>query len=134
MPDGSMRSVIIAWIRMSLGISILLFPKYAYHIGYLPAALFILLGAFVNYKTYQFIFEASYYTKIFNYFDLVENLIGKKMRAFFNITYFLDMGSTVTLYAIVTWRLFVHILNFMELIDPDWIKDKENIKLDDEHQ
>jgi amino acid permease len=52
MPDGSMRSVIIAWIRMSLGISILLFPKYAQHIGVIPAALMILLGAFVNYKTY----------------------------------------------------------------------------------
>lgn len=118
---------------MSLGIGILILPKYAQFVGLIPAFILIVLGAFVNYKTYEFIFEAAYYTKIFNYFDLVENLLGKFMRAFFNITYFLDMGSTVTIYAIVTWRLFVHILSYMDLIDSDWISDKNNITLNDDH-
>ena len=53
------------------------------------------------------------------------------MRAFFNITYFLDMGSTVTIYAIVTWRLLVHILNYIGYINPLWIKNTDNITLDD---
>jgi hypothetical protein len=52
------------------------------------------------------------------------------MRIFFNISYFLDMGSTVTVYAIVTWRLFVHILNYINMIDPSWIKNKDDITLD----
>lgn len=43
------------------------------------------------------------------------------------------MGSTVMLYAIVTWRLFVHILNYLDLVDPNWIHDKNNITLDDDH-
>ena len=55
--------------------------------------------------------------------------MGKVMRIVFNVTYFLDMGSTVTIYAIVCWRLFVHILNYLDLVSPDWIKNKENITL-----
>jgi hypothetical protein len=55
------------------------------------------------------------------------------MKMFFNITYFLDMGSTVTIYALVTWRLFVHILNYMELIDPNWIENKDKITLDEKN-
>ncbi len=95
---------------MSLGIGFLVLPWYTKEVGIIPAVLIITLGAFINYKTYQFIFEAAFYTKIFNYFDLVENLLGKYTRYFFNITYFLDMGSTVMCYAIMTWQLLVYIL------------------------
>lgn len=130
--NGSMRSVIITWIRMSLGIGILILPKYTQFVGIIPSILFIILGGFVNYKTYKFIFEAAYYSKIFNYFDLIEFLLGKPMRAFFNVTYFLDMGSTVTIYAIVTWRLFIYILIYMDLINEAWILDKNNITLNDD--
>lgn len=62
---------------MSLGIGILILPVYAKFVGLFPAFILISLGAYVNYKTYQFVFEAAYYTKIFNYFDLIENLLGK---------------------------------------------------------
>lgn len=117
------------WIRMSLGIGILILPYYTWFVGLIPAFVFIVLGAFINYKTYQFIFEAAYYTKIFNYFDLVENLLGKYVRMLFNITYFLDMGSTVIAYAVMTWRLFVHILRYMNYISKNWIKDENNITL-----
>jgi amino acid permease len=37
---------------MSLGIGILVLPKYAQFVGLFPAVLLILLGGFINYKTY----------------------------------------------------------------------------------
>jgi amino acid permease len=115
---------------MTLGIGFLILPSYTKQVGLVPAIIIIVLGAFINYKTYQFIFEAAYYTKIFNYFDLVENLLGKYTRYVFNLTYFLDMMSTVICYAIMTWRILVYLLNNLGYIPSNWILVPADITLD----
>jgi len=46
----------------------------------------------------------------------------------------LDLSSTVTIYAIVTWRLIVHIMNYLGYIDEKWIKNKDNIELDNNNK
>ena len=59
------------WIRMSLGIGILMLPYYTSKFGILIGILLITIGVFLNYLSYVAIFEASYYTEKFNYFEII---------------------------------------------------------------
>lgn len=57
-----MRGVILMWIRMTLGIGILTLPYFVKVYGAVLGLLIIILSAILNYITYVFIFEASYYS------------------------------------------------------------------------
>lgn len=116
---------------MSLGIGILMLPNYTKQFGYVPALILITIGALLNYASYKYIFEAAFYMESFNYFGIIEQLLGKKTLYLFNVTYFLDLSSTVAIYAIVTWKLFVHILLYLNQVPDDWFIDKKNLSLND---
>ncbi len=131
MQKGSLRNVVLMWIRMSLGIGILMIPSYTKNFGYLIGILLITIGALLNYVSYKYIFEAAFYTEKFNYFEIIKELLGYKVSVLFNVTYFLDLSSTVAIYAIVTWKIFVHILSHMGYVPSDWFLNKENLTLND---
>lgn len=121
------------WIRMSLGIGVLMLPYYTSKFGIILGLLLITIGAFLNYLSYVAIFEASFYTEKFNYFEIIKDLLGNKALFIFNITYFLDLSSTVAIYAIVTWKLFVHILTFFGYVKEDWFNNLKNLELNDKN-
>lgn len=50
------------WIRMTLGIGILTLPYFVKVYGAVLGLSIIILSAILNYITYLFIFEASYYS------------------------------------------------------------------------
>lgn len=134
MQKGSLRNVVLMWIRMSLGIGILMLPSYTKKFGILFGVLFITLGALLNYASYKYIFEAAFYTEKFNYFEIIKTLLGNKISYVFNVTYFLDLSSTVAIYAIVTWKIFVHILSHMGYVPDDWFSNKANLTLNDSNK
>jgi len=59
---GSMRGVVLMWVRMTLGIGILTLPFYIKTYGANLGLIILILSALINYYTYVYIFEASYYT------------------------------------------------------------------------
>lgn len=118
---------------MSLGIGVLMLPFYTSKFGILIGVTLITIGAFLNYLSYVAIFEASFYTEKFNYFEIITSLLGNKALLIFNLTYFLDLSSTVAIYAIVTWKLFVHILAFFGYVKEDWFANLKNLELNDKN-
>ena len=133
MQKGSLRNIVIMWIRMSLGIGILMISYYTKTFGLIPGIFLITVGVFLNYASYKYIFEAAFYTKKFNYFEIIENLLGKKTLYIFNVTYFLDLSSTVAIYAIITWKLFIHILMFFSIVSDNWLLVPETLELNEEN-
>lgn len=73
---GSMRGVILMWIRMTLGIGILTLPSFVKIYGAFTGLMIIILSAMINYLTYAFIFDASYYSGQLNYPSLIKKLLG----------------------------------------------------------
>jgi len=71
METGSMRGVVIMWIRMTLGIGILTLPNYVKEYGLVTGVSFIVVSAIINYLTYNFIFTASFETGKKTYPDLI---------------------------------------------------------------
>ena len=62
MDSGSMRGVIIMWVRMTLGIGILTLPKYVMVYGAVLGVIFIFIAALINYWAYVTILRGTYYT------------------------------------------------------------------------
>lgn len=117
---GSLRGVVIMWIRMTLGIGILTLPFYIMQYGALTGMLVIAIAATINLLTYRFIFEASFFTDKKNYADLIEELLGTKILRVFRVTFMLDITSTMMIYCIVSWNLFEYILYFFKIGEDQW--------------
>ena len=73
---GSLRGVVIMWIRMTLGIGILVLPSFVMTYGAITGIFMILIASIVNYITYVLIFNASYFTGKKSYPDLIKKLLG----------------------------------------------------------
>lgn len=120
---GSLRGVVLMWIRMTLGIGVLTLPSFVKIYGAFLGLFIIAISAVINYLTYVFIFKASYYTGKFNYSDLIKTLLGHNTLKIFRVTYMLDVCSTVMIYCIVSWNLFEYCLSFFNYTRPEWILD-----------
>lgn len=81
------------WIRMSLEVSVTMFPYQVGNIGLLPGAMMLILGAIVNYQMQSILFSAIDYYKVTNFIDLIEKSLGQSVKSIFQYTYFLDIFS-----------------------------------------
>ena len=136
MDSGSLRGVIIMWIRMTLGIGILTLPYYVKQFGAVTGVAVIAIAALLNIFTYRFIFEASFYTDKKNYSDLIEELLGKNTLAVFKWTFLMDIVSTMMVYCIVSWSLFEYILYFLQIGGDQlntWIVNMDKLEFDEYH-
>lgn len=120
MDSGSLRGVIIMWIRMTLGIGILTLPFYVKQYGAAYGVAVIALASIVNFFAYRFIFEASDVTQKKNYPDLIEALLGPTILKVFRVTYILDITSTMMIYCIVSWNLLEYMIYFFEIGKAHW--------------
>lgn len=120
MDSGSLRGVIIMWIRMTLGIGILTLPFYVKQYGVFTGIFVIAFAALINFFAYKFIFEASDITQQKNYPDLIEALLGKSFLNVFRITYMLDITSTMMIYCIVSWNLLEYMIYFFNIGQEHW--------------
>ena len=120
MDTGSMRGVVIMWVRMTLGIGILTLPYYVMQYGAFIGTIVIALAAIINYITYKFIFEASFITDKKNYPDIIETLLGKWVLYIFKATFLLDLISTILICCVVSWDLFKYMLYFFRIGENQW--------------
>ena len=64
---GSLRGVVLLWIRMTVGVGILTLPVLLSNFGLVSGILALGFGAFLCHFCYKAIFEASLKTKIKEY-------------------------------------------------------------------
>jgi amino acid permease len=55
---GSLRGIILTWMRVTIGIGLLTLPYYVSKIGIIWGAIFMFLGCFSNWMCCNFIFDA----------------------------------------------------------------------------
>lgn len=120
MESGSLRGVIMMWIRMTLGIGILTLPFYVKNYGAIVGVIVIAICAIINFLAYKFIFEASDFTQKKNYPDLINELLGPFILKIFRITYMLDITSGFMIYSIVSWNLLEYMIYFFNIGENQW--------------
>lgn len=134
--EGSLRGVVLTWMRMTMGIGILVLPNYFKEYGVIYGALLLVLAGLLNLLFVHFIFEASTYTGSTTYKELVEKLLGKRFRQIFNITILFDISFSVTIYSIVSWNLvefLIYVFRIGEEHWDEWFLDQKTLSYNEMH-
>lgn len=133
MEVGSLRGVVIVWIRMTMGVGILTIPKLIKEIGIIPGIIFLILGCLICYFSYSSIFFACVKTQIKGYAELVNHLLPGTISNIFKYSYFLDMMCFTTVYSIFGWRLFEFLLRAFNLMKPEWFNQEDTLDVKEYH-
>ena len=128
---GSLRAVVIYWIRMTTGVGIMALPFYMKELGVLVGALVILLAGSMSYFSFKYIFYAQYYTGKKDIIEITQKFVPKWMVSVFTYSLLVDVLSSIQIYSIVSWNLFSYLLNMFGLIKKEWIKDPDTLKLNE---
>lgn len=130
---GSMRLVIITWIRMTMGVGVLALPVYFANLGVLLGVVLLALGGFLSYLSFRFIFEASVAKNLKDYKDLVAYFCPPRILSVFKVCLTLDYLMVIVLYTVVSWNLFSYILVFFGLYRDDWLVEPGQMKFKPYH-
>ena len=129
---GSMRGVIVMFLRLTLGAGVFTLPFYVSKFGYIVGPILILLAGYVSMQSFFEIAEASEDSGKNNYFELIEHYLGRKTMQVFKVTYFLDISSSPICAMIVIYSLMKLILGMTGLADPAWIKNVQKGEWDED--
>lgn len=130
MNSGSLRKVVLMWLRMSMGFGMLTLPFYSKQFGGITVCLLLIIASLINYQSYTFIFDAAYHLNNYNYSNLIENLLGSSFLNVFRITYLIDIFSTIIINSIICWNMFEYMIYFFNIGEKywkDWILDLNNL-------
>lgn len=130
---GSLRGVIVIFIRLTLGAGIFTLPFYVKSYGYLLGFLMIVLAGGLNLWSYYNIIEASNESKSTNYFELIEFYLGNKICNFFKFSYFLDLSATVIGVFVVCYKLLQFCMGFLGIVNKDWFRDEKTAQWNEDH-
>lgn len=131
MGQGSLRGSIITWLRMTMGIGIFAIPYFMIKLGGLVGVFFIFLTGIVNYKTFLYIFQASEFTQINNYPDIVGELLGLRMYKVFRVTMFVEFVSIILLYTLASWNLFEFFCYYLGFFKDEWVLNFQTLRFDE---
>lgn len=126
---GSLRAVVIYWVRMTMGIGIMALPFYLKQLGMLTGALIILLAGCMSYFSFKYIFQAQYYTGKKDIVEITRKFVPAWMVSVFTYSLMIDVLSSLLIYLVVSWNLFSYLLNMFGLIRDEWIDDPDTVKL-----
>ena len=104
--NGSLRGTIITWIRIAMGIGVFAIPYFVSIVGMTTGLIFVIIAALINFLTFLIIFEASEFTNLQTYPEIVRYMFGESAFKFFKITMFMEYLSVTLLYALASWSLF----------------------------
>jgi amino acid permease len=132
---GSLRGVIVMWIRMTLGVGVLTLPFYFSVFGYLYGLIAVTISGLLNLNSFYNIFQVSAEYNEKNYLILIEKSLGQTMLKIFKVTFFIDMSSSFIITVIVCWNLFEFSLYFLNLTNDDWFMpgEKDKMKFDEDN-
>ena len=134
--EGSLRGVVITWMRMTLGIGILVLPNYFKQFGVVTAIIVLAVAYLCNLLANHFIFEANSHTGAKDYETLITDLLGPRMTRIFRATIIIDISQTITVYSIVSWNLCEYIMYFFKIGEEhwkDWFIDEKKMIFNEMH-
>ena len=128
---GSLRVVIIMWIRMTMGVGVLALPFYFSKFGVITGVGALVLGALMCYLSYRFIFQSSVRTGIKEYSDLVDDLIPTVFAKLFKFTFTCDYMVVLIVYSVVGWNLFEYLAFYCGFMKEEWVIDEKTMQFDE---
>lgn len=130
---GSLRVVVITWIRMTMGIGVMTLPKYFSALGILTGNIMLLFACLLCYLSFRFIFQCSVAKNITQFKDLVAHFLPPWIEKCFKVTLTCDYIIFFIVYSVVSWNLFEYLLYFIGLTKDDWLDDPKTITFKEYH-
>lgn len=130
---GSLRAVVIYWVRMTMGIGVMALPYYMRELGVLTGVVVIFLAGIMSYFSFKYIFFAQYHTGKKDIVEITRKFIPGWMVSIYTYSLLIDVLSSMQIYTIVSWNLFSYMLNMFGMIKPEWIEDPDTLKLKEYH-
>ena len=127
---GSLRAVVLLWIRMTMGVGILTLPALMQVFGMVGGIVCLFLGFCMCLFSYRFIFEAALTTEITDYSEIVNHYMPTFISKIFRITYFIDMISFGVVYSVFGYKLFMYLLYSVNLTKDEWIINEDTLDFD----
>lgn len=128
---GSMRAVVMLWIRMTMGIGIMTTPYFISGFGFTGGIIALTFGALLCYLSFSFIFEASVIAQKKEIADLAIHILPGIFSNMFKFTVFCDYMLVIISYSIVSWNMFEYILSFIGFFKDEWIINKDKMIVDE---
>lgn len=130
---GSLRSVVIMWIRICSGIGLLTLPYYCKQFGLIEGAIVIAAAACLNYLPAKDIFQAVSDSGKTKYPELIEHYFGRKMRRIFDFSYTIDMFSQILLLQVACYNCLQYIMYMTKITDghPEWFSNIERLEFNE---
>jgi amino acid permease len=126
---GSLRAVVIYWVRMTMGIGVMALPFYMRQLGLVVGAIVILLAGCMSYFSFKYIFFAQYYTGEKDIVAITRKFVPSWMVSVYTYSLIIDVASSFQIYTIVSWNLFSYLLIMFGVMKDEWIKDHDTLKL-----
>ena len=123
MPPGSLRAVVINFIRMTTGIGIMVLPFYVAQFGLIMGGVFLVLAGLTTYSAFIFSFEASHFTKQRKLVDIVKQLLPRPVWSIYRITLMIDLAIPPASYVVVGWNIFTFLLYIFGFAKKEWVID-----------
>lgn len=128
---GSLRAVVLYWVRMTTGIGVMALPFYMMELGLVICSVTILLAATLSYFSFKYIFNAQYYTGKKDIVNIAKEFLPPWLVTLYSYTLIFDCMSCIQVYIIVSWNLFCYFLYVFGLAKDNWIIDKEKVLFDE---
>lgn len=124
---GSLRAVILLWMRMTMGVGVLTLPYYMSQFGILFGCLILLMCSLLTYFSCKFIFEATDVSNVTDYITLIEKMLSKRVYKIFRFTYFIDLMFPILVYTIFSWSLYENLLYSFGFMKEEWVEDHRKL-------
>lgn len=133
MEKGSLRFVVISWIRFSLGMGVLSLPFFCSQLGLLGGIVAIIIAAFMFYYSSKGVLLSSIEFGQDNYPDLIKENLPTFISNIFYFTFTWDLSSLFVFYPIITWNVFCNMLVIFGYYKEDWVRDTNTMEFYDYH-
>jgi amino acid permease len=128
---GSLRAVVIYWIRMTTGIGIMALPYFFSQLGLLMGSILVTLAAIMSYFSFKYIFIAQIITGKKDLVQIARKFIPNWMASIYSYTLIFDVLSAMIIYTVVSWNLFSYLLAIFGFAKDEWIKDKNTLEFNE---
>lgn len=130
---GSMRVVVITWVRMTMGIGVMTLPYYFSQLGIVLGNIMLFFAAILCYLSYRFVFAASTEHNLKDYKEMVAALCPNWIAQIFKFSLTIDYLIFFIVYSVVSWNLFCYIMVFLGLVQPEWLADPDKLIFNEYH-
>ena len=128
---GSLRAVVIYWIRMTTGIGIMALPFYISQMGVLMGSILVLLAGFMSYFSFKYIFTAQILTGKKDLVQITRKFLPSWMVTLYSYLLIVDIFSAMVIYTVVSWNLFCYLIAIFGWAKDEWIKDPNTLEFYD---